>query len=65
MRAIEVFGATQIDINIGDRFGRPVKPREWLLVPLQVIDNVVNRLRDGSITNVVYDVAEARLFQKK
>lgn len=60
-----VFGAAQIEITIDDRFGRPVKPREWFLVPLQVIDDVVNRLRDGTITNVVYDPAEARLVQQK
>lgn len=60
-----VFGAAQIEITIEDRFGRPVRPREWFLVPLQVIDDVVNRLRDGTITNVVYDPAEARLVQQK
>lgn len=59
-----VFGSAQIDITIEDRFGRPVKPREWFLVPLQVIDDVVNRLRDGSITNVVYNPEEARLVSK-
>jgi hypothetical protein len=34
-----------------DRFGKPVKPREWFLVPLQAIDEAVNRVRDGSITD--------------
>jgi hypothetical protein len=35
--------------------GQPVKPKEWFLVPLQVIDEAVKRIRDGSITDVVYD----------
>jgi hypothetical protein len=33
-----VFGPAQLDIEIADRFGHPVKPREWFLVPLFVID---------------------------
>jgi len=56
-----LFGAAQIELNIEDRFGHPVKPREWFLVPLQVIDEAVERIRDGSITNVVYDPKTARL----
>ena len=56
-----LFGAAQIDLTIPDRFGHPVKPREWFLVPLHVIDEAVQRIRDGSITNVVYDPKMARL----
>lgn len=56
-----LFGPAQLDLTIEDRFGRPVKPREWFLVPLQVIDEAVERIRDGSITNVVYDPKTARL----
>ena len=57
-----LFGAAQIDLTIEDRFGRPVKPREWFLVPLQVIDEAVQRIRDGSIVNVVYDPTAAKLI---
>jgi len=56
-----LFGAAQLDLTIADRFGNPVKPREWFLVPLQVIDEAVNRIRDGSITDVVYDPKTAQL----
>jgi hypothetical protein len=56
-----LFGAAQIDLTIEDRFGRPVKPREWFLVPLHVIDEAVERIRDGSITDVSYDPQTARL----
>lgn len=34
---------------------------EWFLVPLKVIDEAVQRVRDGSITDVVYDPKTARL----
>lgn len=60
-----VFGAAQIEITIDDRFGRPVKPREWFFVPLQVIDDVVNRLRDGTITSLVYDPSIAQLVDQE
>jgi hypothetical protein len=56
-----LFGAAQLDLTIEDRFGNPVKPREWFLVPLHVIDEAVQRIRDGSITDVVYDLETARL----
>lgn len=57
-----LFAAAQLDLTIEDRFGHPVKPKEWFLVPLQAIDEAVNRIRDGSITNVVYDKVSARLI---
>jgi hypothetical protein len=56
-----LFGAAQIDLTIEDRFGNPVKPREWFLVPLHVIDEAVRRIRDGSITDVAYDPKTAQI----
>lgn len=56
-----VLAAAQLDLSIEDRFGQPVKPKEWFLVPLSVIDEVVQRLRDGSITKVIYDQNTAKL----
>jgi len=59
-----VFAAAQLDLTIQDRFGHPVKPREWFLVPLQVIDETVERIRDGSIVDFAYNTAAARLISK-
>ncbi|GMX67400.1 GIY-YIG nuclease family protein [Paenibacillus elgii] len=56
-----IFSPAQLDLTIHDRFGHPVRPQEWFLVPLHVIDEAVNRIRDGSITNVVYDPKTASL----
>ena len=56
-----VFQPAQLDLEIADRFGQPVRPREWFLLPLAVIDEAVQRVRDGSITRMVYDPAQARL----
>ena len=59
-----IFAPAQLDLTIQDRFGHPVRPREWFLVPLHVIDEAVKRIRDGSITDVVYDPKSARLVEK-
>ncbi|RSK45410.1 GIY-YIG nuclease family protein [Bacillus canaveralius] len=56
-----IFAPAQLDLTIHDRFGRPVRPKEWFLVPLHVIDEAVQRIRDGSITNMVYDPKTASL----
>lgn len=56
-----LFAAAQIDLTIPDRFGTPVKPREWFLVPLHVIDEAVERIRHGTIADMVYDPAAAAL----
>lgn len=61
----QIFTSAQLDLTINDRFGKPVKPREWFLVPLHVIDEAVNRIRDASITGYVYDVATAKLIKRK
>jgi hypothetical protein len=60
----QIFAPAQLDLTIEDRFGRPVKPREWFLVPLAVIDEAVNRIMDGSIVEMVYDPVTARLVER-
>ena len=57
----QLFSAVQPDLTIEDRFGKPVKPREWFVVPMHVIDDAVERIRDGTITELVYDPQRARL----
>ena len=58
-----VFDPAQLDIEIKDRFGNPVKPREWFLVPLFVINEAVERIKNGTITQYVYDPTAARLVK--
>ena len=57
------FDQSRLDIEINDRFGKPVKPREWFLVPLHVIDELVDRIKDGSVEHYQYDVKKAKLVQ--
>ncbi|MGH7002103.1 MAG: GIY-YIG nuclease family protein, partial [Stellaceae bacterium] len=56
-----IFGAARLDIEIKDRFGQPVIPREWFLAPLFVIDEAVERIKNGTITGYTYDPKTASL----
>lgn len=56
-----IFSGARLDVEIKDRFGQPIIPREWFLTPLFVIDEVVERIRNGTITGYVYDRNTAKL----
>ena len=58
-----LFAPARLNITINDRFGHPVQPEEWFLVPLFVIDEAVARIKDGSITGYIYDPTAARLVK--
>lgn len=60
-----IFEPARLKIEIKDRFGNPVVPREWFLVPLAAIDEAVDKIRDGTITEFVYDPSEARLMPQR
>ncbi|MBG0810420.1 GIY-YIG nuclease family protein [Methylosinus sp. H3A] len=55
------FSAARLDIELKDRFENPVRPQEWFLVPLPVIDEVVHRIEDRTIVDFEYDLASASL----
>lgn len=55
------FESAKLEIEIKDRFGKPVKPREWFLVPLFIIDEAVNKIKDGTISDYYYDPTSAEL----
>ena len=55
------FECAKLDIEIADRFGYPVVPQEWFLVPLFVVDEVVKRITDGTISEYQYDISSVSL----
>ena len=59
-----IFDSARLDIEIKDRFDRPVVPREWFLVPLHAIAEAVGRIRDGSIVQYGYDTRSASFAKK-
>lgn len=57
------FETAKLEIEITDRFGKPVVPQEWFLVPLFVIDEVVEKIVDGTIGSYRYDFESAELVE--
>lgn len=60
-----IFENARLNIEIQDRFGHAVTPREWFLIPIFAIDEAVNRIKDGTISNVRYDHHEAKFSNIK
>ncbi len=59
------FAKARLDLALADRFGDKVRPREWFLVPLPVIAEVVDRIKDGTIGKYRYDTKTAALQRRK
>lgn len=59
-----IFEPARFDVEILDRFGRPVVPREWFMVPLFVIDEAVERIKDRTIVDFRYDPKSAKLVKR-
>ena len=57
-----IFAPVRLEIEIKDRFGNPVVPREWFLVPLGAIDDAVEKIQEGTITQYCYDAKTASLI---
>ena len=60
-----IFDPARLDIEIKDRFGNPIVPREWFLVPRFVVDDAVERIKDGTITQYIYDPQTASLVRNQ
>lgn len=60
----KIFDPARLDLTIEDRFGKHVKPREWYLVPLPVINEAVGKIIDGTIANYRYDTHSASLLPR-
>ena len=57
------FGSTRLDLELKDRFGAQVEPREWFLVPLAVIDAAIQKIKDGTSGEFRYDPEKASLIR--
>jgi hypothetical protein len=60
-----VLNSVRFDAEIPDRFGKLVRPREWFLVPLSVVDDIVDRIGDGTLVDYSYDPTRAQLVSMK
>jgi len=57
------FSKARLDLELKDRFGSQVEPKEWYLVPLGVIEEAIQKLIEGTIENFRYDPETARIVK--
>ena len=55
------FGSARLDLELKDRFGSQVEPNEWFLVPLDAIEEAIQKLKEGNIGNFRYDSKKAEI----
>nr|WP_263970328.1 GIY-YIG nuclease family protein [Pseudanabaena sp. PCC 6802] len=58
-----VFDNARLELALPDRFGIPVQPRGWFLVPLEAIEAVIEKIKAGTLDRFRYDPKTARLTQ--
>jgi T5orf172 domain. len=51
----QVLDAVQMQITITDKLGQEYHPKEWYVVPFPVIETIIQKILDGSITRYVYN----------
>ena len=57
------FESAKLDIEIPDRFGNLIAPREWFQIPVFLIDEAIQKFQDGSIGNYRYDPATMSILK--
>jgi hypothetical protein len=55
------FGSARLDLELKDRFDAPVKPKEWFFVPLNAIEEAIEKIKAGTIDRFRYDLETASL----
>ena len=56
------FAEARLDMALKDRFGEEIVPREWFVVPLQIINEVLDKLISGEIVNYRYDAKSGKVM---
>lgn len=49
------FSSVRLDLELQDRFGMSVQPREWFMVPVEVIEEAIEKIKAGTIEGFQYD----------
>lgn len=55
------FSSAKLEIETIDRFGQPVKSNEWFLVPIFIIGQVIEKIKDGTVGDYYYNPVSAEL----
>lgn len=51
----QVLDAVQMQISVTDKSGNVCHPQEWYVVPFPVIETIIRKISDGSITQYIYN----------
>ena len=57
------FASARLDLEFQDRFDATVQPREWFMVPLEVIEEAIEKIQQGTIEGFRYDRETASLVR--
>ena len=57
------FASARLDLEFQDRFDAIVQPREWFMVPLEVIEEAIEKIKEGTIEGFRYDPETASLVR--
>ena len=57
------FASARLDLEFQDRFDATVQPREWFMVPLEVIEEAIEKIQQGTIEGFRYDRKTASLVR--
>jgi len=57
----KVFEPVRLDLELQDRFGIAVQPREWFFVPLSAIEEAIQKIQSGTLHQFQYDPDTASL----
>jgi hypothetical protein len=60
----KVFDSARLELALPDRFGTSVQPREWFLVPLEAIEDAIEKIKAGTLDRFRYDRATANLIER-
>lgn len=60
-----LFAKARLDLNLQDRFGGAVTPREWFMLPLDIIDGAIDLLCRGELEHYYYDSNKAMLIDAR
>lgn len=58
------FEPARLNIEIKDRFGNPIVPREWFLVPRFVIDEAIDKIKEGTVVKYQYDAQKQKIITR-
>lgn len=60
----QILHAVQYHVTVIDEDGKSHEPKEWFVVPLPVVDTIIEKIMDSSITNYTYN-SELQCLEKQ